>query len=260
MSLHPPNTDRPPASVGWADSAAESGADVGSRGPSPLRGTTAHRTRRRDYRLRGLDLGAQAVAEGPPLPLPRPRRDPRRRRRTVVQLVVLAAVAAAVAVLLRSMVIEPYSVTSPSMVPTLQVGYRILVVKSDVLPEALKTGDIIVVRRPSSATCGTDGTTRDLVKRVIGLPGQTIWSAGDSIYVDGRQLHEPLGWYNPPYGQLGPTAIARTTIPRGDYFVLGDNRTDTCDSRSFGPVPRSLVVGKVFAVLLDHGHVHVRLF
>ena len=64
----------------------------------------------------------------------------------------------------------------------------------------------------------------DLVNRVIGLPGQTIWSTRGTIYVDGRRLNEP-GWYYPPYGELGKTGIALTKIPPGSYFLMGDNRS-----------------------------------
>ena len=94
---------------------------------------------------------------------------------------------------------------------------------------------------------------------MIGLPGQTIWSAGDRIYVDGRPLNES-GWYNPPFGELGPTPIARTTIPADSYFVLGDNRTDPCDSRAFGPVAGSSLVGKVLATTTRGGHPSVHFF
>ena len=102
--------------------------------------------------------------------------------------------------------------------------------------------------------CSSGGDdSHDLVKRVIGLPGETIWSAEGSIYVNGQRLNEP-GWYNPPFGELGPTEIARTNIPSGSYFVMGDNRTDTCDSRSFGPMPKSLLVGRVVATIARDGH------
>jgi signal peptidase I len=140
------------------------------------------------------------------------------------------------------------------MVPTLQAGTEILVVKSSRLTGAVKAGDIVVFHARQGFNCNSGGDdSRHLVKRVIGLPGQTIWSARGNIYVDGRRLREP-GWYNPPFGELGPTKIARTKIPLGSYFVMGDNRTDSCDSRSFGPIPRSLLIGKVVATISRNGH------
>jgi signal peptidase I len=174
--------------------------------------------------------------------------------------VVFLTLVTIVALVLRALVLQPFSVPSPSMVPTLQVGDRILVVKSRLLSGPLKAGDIVVLHQPTGSGCNAgQGRTQDLVTRVIAQPGETIWSQGDSIYVDGRLLQEP-GWYNPPFGHLGPSPIAPTQIPPGSYFVMGDNRTDECDSRSFGPVSRSLVVGKVAATILRHGHPHVHFF
>jgi signal peptidase I len=137
------------------------------------------------------------------------------------------------------------------MVPTLQPGTHVLVVKWRRLTGSVGAGDIVVFHQPEGASC-SDGS-RDLVKRVIGVPGQTIWSVGQSIYIDGQVLDEP-GWYNPPFGEIGPTAIAPTTIPPGSYFVMGDNRTDACDSRAFGPLSGSLVVGEVTATVARDGH------
>jgi signal peptidase I len=236
-------------------------APTNGDGAAKPNGTAAGfgQTRRFDYRLRGLELGTVS-AEAPPRLPPRYRPDARKRRRLLVKWFIFLALGATVAVLLRAEVVEPFTVTSPSMVPTLQVGDRILVLRSAVLPGAMKFGDIVVFHRPASAVCsGSGDQAKDLVKRVIALPGQRIWSVGDTIYVNGRRLDEP-GWYNPPYGHLGPTPIVATTVPPGAYFVMGDNRTDTCDSRLFGAVPSSLVVGKVVTMLLRSGHPHVHVF
>jgi signal peptidase I len=111
----------------------------------------------------------------------------------------------------------------------------------------------VVFEQPDGSACSVDGDSRDLVSRVIGLPGQTIWSEDDSIFIDGERLDEP-GWHNPPFGAVGTTEIVRTTIPADSYFVLGDNRTDTCDSRAFGPVSESLLVGEVVATTLRNGN------
>jgi signal peptidase I len=97
------------------------------------------------------------------------------------------------------------------------------------------------------------------VQRVIGLPGDTIWSVGSKIYIDGRRLHE-RGWYDSKYGQVGSTPILRTRVPPGEYFVMGDNRSDSCDSRAFGTIARSSIVGKVFAVVARDGRPYIHLF
>ena len=75
---------------------------------------------------------------------------------------------------------------------------------------------------------------------------------------DGQRLDEPT-WRNPPFGELGGTEIGRTEIPAESYFVLGDNRTDTCDSRAFGPLHGSLLVGEVVATTARDGHPSVHI-
>ena len=215
-----------------------------------------------DYRLRGLDLDAQGLAES--REKPERKLHPsfrRRRRRRLIQLFVVLMVLALAAVVLRAKVVQPFSVTSTSMVPTLQPGSDVLVVKPRFLIGGIDVGDIVVFKHPEGAifkhpdasSCSPAADARHLVSRVIALPGQTIWSEGENIYIDGVRLDEP-DWRNPPFGQLGTTAIARTEIPSGSYFVLGDNRTDTCDSRAFGPVPGSFVVGQVVATTARDGH------
>jgi signal peptidase I len=174
-------------------------------------------------------------------------------------LVVVITFAALVAVLLRATVVQPFTVRSTSMVPTLWPGTDILVLKWRSLTGSIEAGDIIVFRQPEGSNCPAGAAdSQELVSRVIGLPGDTIWSDAERIYINGRRLDEP-GWHNPPFGELGAIRIARTTIPRGSFFVIGDNRTDPCDSRSFGPVPESLVVGEVVATTARDGHPSVRL-
>jgi signal peptidase I len=73
------------------------------------------------------------------------------------------------------------------------------------------------------------------------------------VYVDGHRLAEK-GWFDPRRGEIGTTKIARTKVPAGSYFVLGDNRMNSCDSRVFGAVPDSSVVGKVIATVARDGH------
>jgi signal peptidase I len=209
-----------------------------------------------DYRLRGLDLAAPAFNEAPPPQTIRKRHPSyrRRRRRHVVQWLVALTVVALVAVFLRTSVVEPYSVSSGAMAPTLQSGTDVLVLKSHLLMGSLGRGDIVVFREPAASNCGAGaGSSHDLVERVIAGPGQTIRSAGGHVYVDGHRLAEK-GWFDPRRGEIGTTKIARTKVPAGSYFVLGDNRMNSCDSRVFGAVPDSSVVGKVIATVARDGH------
>jgi signal peptidase I len=80
-----------------------------------------------------------------------------------------------------------------------------------------------------------------LVKRVIGVPGDRLTSRGNTIYVNGTPLRENWSHYEP----LGP-AIGDVLVPPGQYFVMGDNHNNSCDSRTWGTVPRSDIIGKVF--------------
>ena len=91
---------------------------------------------------------------------------------------------------------------------------------------------------------------KDLVKRVIGLPGETIQSTPDGqVEIDGQTLAEP---YLPAGINMGP-AIQKQVIPRGEYFLMGDNRVDSTDSRVFGPIPRHLIVGRAFILVWPIG-------
>jgi signal peptidase I len=138
------------------------------------------------------------------------------------------------------------------MEPTLQIGDRIVVDKLLFSPGSLHDGDIIVFSRPPGDTAGVcdDPTATDLVKRVVALPGQTIKSVGNTIYVDGHAQSEP---YLAPSTQLG-RAVKAERVPKGQYFVMGDNRALSCDSRYWGTIEGSTIVGRVMAVIWRGGH------
>jgi signal peptidase I len=161
----------------------------------------------------------------------------------------IVVVAVLIAILLRLFVVQTFFVPSQSMEPTLLPGDRMLVLK---LGYSLQRGAIVVFRHPPRETPGmcSDSSDDDLVKRIIGLPGETISSRGNTVYINGKPLAEP--WL--PKGQaLGPP-VPTQKIPAGDYFMMGDNRTDSCDSRRWGPIPRSLIIGRVFLVVWRNGH------
>jgi len=128
------------------------------------------------------------------------------------------------------------------MDPTLKLG-DVIGVATDY--GTIRRGDIVVFKTNPNSPIAESGLT-DLVKRVIGLPGETIESTPtQQIEVDGQILSEP---YLPTGTALGPP-IPQQVIPAGDYFVLGDNRTDSSDSRFFGPVAAVQVVGVVTAIV-----------
>ena len=173
-----------------------------------------------------------------------------RARSWIIEAVVIFVVAVLVAVLLRTFVVQTYYIPSGSMEPTLQVGDRILVDKLSYHLHGVHRGDIVVFARPPAEDCGGPAVN-DLVKRVIGLPGDTISASGGNVYIDGKRLAEP--WL--PTSVRGQTYAVQTgtpydlsrpyRVPADRYFVMGDNRTASCDSRYWGPVSRSLIVGRV---------------
>jgi signal peptidase I len=167
------------------------------------------------------------------------------------EIAVVVAVAIAVAVLLRVFVVQTYFIPSSSMYPTLNVGDRIVVDKLSYSLHSVNRGDIVVFSRPPGENCGGP-VVADLVKRVIGLPGETISvTASGYVSIDGKKLSEK--WLPPsdqgvthpgpagrPYDLLRPYKI-----PAHHYFVMGDNRLKSCDSRWWGPISPSLIVGRV---------------
>jgi signal peptidase I len=176
---------------------------------------------------------------------------PRRTRQRLVEWIAVATLAVLVALGLRAYVIQTFYVPSGSMLPTLQIGDRMLVDKLPFALDDIRRGDIVVFRRTPADTSTDAG---DLVKRVIGLPGETISSRAETVYIDGRPLREP--WLPPLTGLCSETSLHITTqvVPANHYFVMGDCRGDSDDSRYWGTVPHSYVVGKVFLVIWRHGH------
>jgi signal peptidase I len=149
--------------------------------------------------------------------------------------------AVVLSLLIRTFAFQTFFVPSGSMEPTFYKGDRILVDKLSVDFGTINIGDIVVFKAPPAVArdCGDD--IADLVKRVIGLPGDHLTSKGNTIYVNGKKLDQR--WSHFP--DLG-TAIGNVTVPPGQYFMMGDNHANSCDSRIWGTVPRSDIIGKVF--------------
>ena len=175
--------------------------------------------------------------------------------RWTVALDWLVTIVGAIAIVLgiKAAVVNPYRIPTSSMEPRLHCarpGPGCLARFSDrVLANRFiyhfrdpQRGDIVVFQTPPAAEqqCPPAGT---FVKRIVGLPGETWEQRNGDVYVNGRKLIEP---YIPADRQDFQT-YAKRKIPRDRYFVMGDNRTQSCDSRVWGFVPRKNLIGKVFA-------------
>jgi signal peptidase I len=163
------------------------------------------------------------------------------RHKGLVEWIIVLAVAVSVSLLVRTFVVQTYFIPSRSMKPTLHIGNRILVDKLAVDFGTINIGDIVVFKAPPGVATQCHDKVADLVKRVIGVPGDTLTSRGNTIYVNGAPLKENWTHYEP----LGPP-IKKITLRPGRYFMMGDNHADSCDSRYWGTVPRSDIIGKVF--------------
>ena len=157
--------------------------------------------------------------------------------RNVVEWVVIIAGALIVAVVVKTFLIQAFYIPSGSMLPTLHEQDRVLVNKLSYDLHPVHRGDIVVFKGPEQA----EGQVKDLIKRVIGLPGETVESRDGIMFVDGKPLHE---------GYLGPGIttgpLEPTKVPPHHYWVMGDNRGNSKDSRFFGPIDKSLIIGRAF--------------
>ncbi len=165
----------------------------------------------------------------------------RRRRRVVTEWLIIVLVAVVASLLVRTFVFQTFYIPSGSMTPTLLVGDRIIVDKLSVDFGTINIGDIVVFKAPPEVKLECSDAVTDLVKRVIGLPGDRLTSKGNTIYVNGNALKE-----NWPHSEPLVTQIGNVTVPAGQYFMMGDDHPHSCDSRTWGTVPRADIIGKAF--------------
>ncbi len=189
-------------------------------------------------------------------------------RSFLAELPVLVLIAFVLALLLKTFLIQAFYIPSESMVPTLEIGDRVLVNKVVYEIREPRRGEVVVFRdEPDipgldtrsvgervldflTSGLGASPNERDFIKRIIGLPGETIEVREGVVHINGQPLEEVVsgdGGYllEPDLSDFGPV-----TIPDGQYFVMGDNRRNSADSRSaLGPVPREELIGRAFVVI-----------
>jgi len=165
-----------------------------------------------------------------------PRRGSRSTIREYAESLIIAVL---LALALRTFVVQAFVIPSGSMLPTLQIGDYLLVNKLVYRFRPIQRGDVIVFKFPRDES-------QDFIKRVVGLPGETVEIRGRHVLINGRELTEPYAMYQEPPEFRPPagTQVSRTVIPPGHLFVMGDNRDNSLDSRAWGLLDRAKVVGE----------------
>ena len=178
------------------------------------------------------------------------------RVRSLVEWVAVIVGALVVALVVKTFLFQAFFIPSASMEPTLEEGDRVLVNKLSYDLHDIRRGDIVVFELPPDKV-GSDGI-KDLIKRVIGLPGDVIETRDGVVYINDRRLDEPYlpeGTLTGDPANGNNPAIERQTVPEGTVFVMGDNRDNSHDSRyaDRGPIPIESVVGRAFVLVWPPG-------
>src|SRR5205085_1049348 len=184
-------------------------------------------------------------------------------RRLLREALVLVGTAMLIAFLIKTFVAQAFFIPSGSMIPQLNVGDRVVVSKLAYRLHDPNRGDIVVFDAPNQVEVKDEKalpakvvkgilesiglstpSTEEYIKRVIGLPGEKVEGRDGRVYVNGRELVEP-------YLPQGPTTrdFEPVVLGASELWVMGDNRENSSDSRVFGPIPESTVVGRAFVKL-----------
>jgi signal peptidase I len=169
--------------------------------------------------------------------------------RNAAEWVVIAGGALLVAFVIKTFLLQAFYIPSLSMAPTLKINDRVLVNKLSYDLHDVHRGDVVVFESPPN-----DGSaTKDLIKRVVGLPGETVEARDGHVVINGQVLNEPyLDRDVETRGAIcqidkpGCEGQEKMVVPKDTYFVMGDNRANSRDSRFIGAIPGSLIIGRAF--------------
>lgn len=181
------------------------------------------------------------------------------------ELPVLILVALVIAVLIKTFAVQAFWIPSGSMQETLEIEDRVLVSKLSYRLGEIERGDVVVfddprgvqvresvlesIARNLAESVGLSTPKSEFIKRVIGMPGDIVEIAGGDVLINGVAIDEPYIHPDSTMFDFGPEVV-----PDGHYFVMGDNRNRSQDSRSFGPISEDAIVGKAFVVLWPPSH------
>ena len=182
---------------------------------------------------------------------------------SLIELVVIVAIALGVALGIQAFLVKPYRIPSPSMVPTLVEGQRVLVNRIGDRFTDPNVGDVVVFHPPA----GAEGASRECrserepgqacarptseqadttyIKRLVAGPGDRLSISGGHVVLNGERQREPF--IRPCGGGEACDLPREIRVPADHYFMMGDNRGSSSDSRFWGPVPREWIIGEAFA-------------
>jgi len=179
---------------------------------------------------------------------------------SLVELVTIVVVALGLALTIQAFLVKPFRIPSESMVPTLQIGQRVLVDRVSYNFSDPHRGDVVVFHPPVGAISNTCGVERgagqacprptqersdeNFIKRIVGAPGDRIAVIDGRVLVNGEAQSEPF--INPDAGCSVCDLPAEITVPPGHFFMMGDNRGESGDSRYWGPIPEEWMIGNAF--------------
>ena len=180
---------------------------------------------------------------------------------SLLELVVIVVVALGLALGIQAFLVKPFRIPSESMVPTLQIGQRVLVDRLSKHWSDYGRDDILVFKPPAGAdqnACGVqhaetsacpaptdDRSDTNFIKRVVGVGGDRVKVLGGHVYINGERQREPFAHFSSSCDICNLPDEIR--VPKGYYFMMGDNRGASADSRVWGPVPKKWVIGQAFA-------------